>query len=203
MEKQTNTNYIGSDEQIIWQAKPKKWPFIFDNVFGKSGFLFVLIWLLIDGSIIFTVTSMGSKMPLFFYAFFAIHLMPVWMWIRKIINIIPEWKKTEYSLTNRRVIFKTGTFLSDGINSLSYKEIANVTFQRTLTDMMFKTGDINIHTTNGSTVRILDVANYLDAYNLIQKTVIDIQNDIEFPNAYRPDTNPGYNTKYEPNKSNH
>ena len=27
---------------------------------------------------------------------------------------------------------------------------------------------------------------------------LDIQTDISYPNAMRPDNNPGYNTKYDP-----
>ena len=42
----------------------------------------------------------------------------------------------------------------------------------------------------------LDVENAYDIYSKIQKIVLDIQTDIEYPNALRPDENPGYNTKY-------
>ena len=32
----------------------------------------------------------------------------------------------------------------------------------------------------------------------IQKIILDMQTDMEFPNAYRPETNPGYHTDYRP-----
>lgn len=44
---------------------------------------------------------------------------------------------------------------------------------------------------------ILDVENPYEIYGKLQNIVLDIQTDIEFPNAYRPDENPGYNTKYK------
>ena len=31
-----------------------------------------------------------------------------------------------------------------------------------------------------------------------KKVILDIQTDMEFPNAYRPGENPGYNTQYRP-----
>ena len=43
---------------------------------------------------------------------------------------------------------------------------------------------------------ILDIENPYEIYPKLQKIVLDIQADIEFPNAYRPSENPGYNTEY-------
>ena len=43
----------------------------------------------------------------------------------------------------------------------------------------------------------LDIENPQEIYSRLQKIVLDIQTDIEFPNALRPDENPGYNTKYK------
>ena len=40
-------------------------------------------------------------------------------------------------------------------------------------------------------------SDFMKVYKLVQKTVLDVQTDIEYPNAYRPDSNPGYNTRYE------
>ena len=35
-------------------------------------------------------------------------------------------------------------------------------------------------------------------YNRVQKIILDIQTDIEYPNALRPQENFGYNTDYRP-----
>ena len=43
----------------------------------------------------------------------------------------------------------------------------------------------------------LDVDNSKEVYLKIQKIVMDIQTDIEYPNALRPEENPGYKTKYK------
>ena len=62
-------------------------------------------------------------------------------------------------------------------------------------DINFELGGLsNTSTTNAS---FLDIENYMEIYPRLQKIVLDIQTDIEYPNAYRPDENPGYNTKYK------
>ena len=43
----------------------------------------------------------------------------------------------------------------------------------------------------------LDIENPMDIYPRLQKIIMDIQTDIEFPNAYRPSENPGYNTEFK------
>ena len=43
-----------------------------------------------------------------------------------------------------------------------------------------------------------DLEDPQDVYRMVQQVVLDIQTDIEYPNAYRPAENPGYNTNYRP-----
>ena len=43
-----------------------------------------------------------------------------------------------------------------------------------------------------------DLDDAQDVYRRVQKVILDIQTDMEFPNAYRPGENPGYNTQYRP-----
>ena len=39
---------------------------------------------------------------------------------------------------------------------------------------------------------------YKELFPKVQKIILDIQSDIEYPNQFRPENNPGYNTKYNP-----
>ena len=54
----------------------------------------------------------------------------------------------------------------------------------------------SVYTENDKKEIILDIENPYEIYPKLQKIVLDIQADIEFPNAYRPSENPGYNTEY-------
>lgn len=69
---------------------------------------------------------------------------------------------------------------------------------------MLGVGDIYLMT-NSSTVgsgknvpTILDIEDPQRVYGMVQSTVMNIQTDIHYPNAYRPENNPGYQTQYNP-----
>ena len=66
---------------------------------------------------------------------------------------------------------------------------------------MFHVGSINFYVPSSSdhnSHRFYCIENVSQIYSIIQKAVIDIQTDIEYPNQLRPDENPGYNTQYRP-----
>ncbi|MBQ1235208.1 MAG: hypothetical protein IIX77_06260, partial [Oscillospiraceae bacterium] len=68
-----------------------------------------------------------------------------------------------------------------------------------LVDKILGVGDIYLDTTQGKKT-FLDIENAYVVYPMIQKTVVDIKTDVQYPNALRPDTNPGYTTQYDPNQ---
>ena len=68
---------------------------------------------------------------------------------------------------------------------------------------MFNVGDIiatsNQLTQNGksTSISIASVSDYIDVYNMVKKLQTDIYTDVMYPNAKRPNENPGYNTEYK------
>ena len=89
--------------------------------------------------------------------------------------------------------------------SIYYKDISDVKLKITAIDKMLNVVDIyfinkNIIPTNNKNATIpvafLDVKEAYKIYPKIQKVVLDIQTDIEYPNNLRPQENDGYNTKY-------
>jgi bisphosphoglycerate-dependent phosphoglycerate mutase len=48
-----------------------------------------------------------------------------------------------------------------------------------------------------SAAKICNISEYLEVYNLVKKLQTDIYTDVMYPNALRPDENPGYKTKYK------
>lgn len=187
---------LGNGETILWRGKPKKSAFIFGKVFAMAPF--AILWLAFDS--IFLVMSFTMDIPLPFrigmWVFLLIHLLPVWIWISHILTASKRYQNTEYALTNLRVIVKSG-FVGIDYQSVYYKNIANVNLKVGLIDRMLGVGDIYIRTTSNQQVVILDIEDCYNVYSKIQKIVVNIQTDIEYPNALRPDNNPGYNTKYD------
>ena len=137
--------------------------------------------------------------------FFAFHLLPVWIWLGNIITASKKWKNTKYYVTDKRIIIQTG-IIGASYDTIYYKDIKNVSLKIGVIDKLLKVGDIYIDTgnttlTNSGTKKlymtILDIEKPYDVYTRLQKIVLDIQSDMEFPNAYRPSENPGYKTKYK------
>lgn len=189
------------DETILWKDKPKKSAFIV-NASAKM-MPVAIIWLLFDSFFIssFLKTGAFSQMAFFLVPFFAIHLIPVWIWLSNVLTANKRWKNTEYAVTDKRVIIRNG-LIGYNYQSVYYTDIANVMLEVGTIDSMLKVGDIalllNTGGAKGGTASILDIKEPQEVYTLLQKTVMDIQADIHYPNALRPDVNPGYNTQYRP-----
>lgn len=192
-------------ENILWSSKPKKSAFIINKVLVMMPF--ALIWLLFDSMFIIPIVKSGQikEMLFFIIPFFAFHLLPVWIWIANCLTASKKWKNTKYYVTDKRIIIQTG-IIGANYETIYYKDIKNVNLRIGLIDIMLGVGDIYIDTgairstkngTRSVKSAILDIENPYEIYPKLQKIVLDIQTDVEFPNAYRPSENSGYNTKYK------
>lgn len=190
-------NIIVNDEEIIWRGKPKKSAFIINKILTMLPV--ALIWLLFDSFFIIVAfkASNFKEIFLFLIPFFLFHLMPVWIWLSNILTANKRWKNTEYAVTDKRVIIMSG-FIGMDYQSIYYKDIQNVDLKISVIDKILKVGDIYFDTNKKLTKisAFLDVENVYEIYPKIQKIVLDIQTDIEYPNNLRPKENDGYNTKY-------
>lgn len=194
---------LAAGETVLWRGKPKKGAFIATKALTLAPI--AIIWLLLDSTFIFA--SFGSGGPtLFLIPFFALHLMPVWIWLGSAITASRRWKNTMYYVTNRRIIIQGG-FLAVNENSLFYKDIRNARVRIGLLDKTFGTGDIVFddgmvyhsrrnRQTHGPVME--DLENPYAVYDRVQRIILDMQTDMEYPNAYRPAENPGYRTDYRP-----
>lgn len=198
-----NTPVLSANESILWRGKPKKGAFIATK--SLTMLPIAVIWLLFDLNFIGTAFGNGET-ALFLIPFFALHMMPVWIWLANVITASRRWKNTNYYVTNRRIIIQGGFFAVNEV-SLFYKDIRNAQMRIGILDKLFHTGDIVFddgmwvaqNRNNRQPAHVLeDLEEPQLVYNRIQKIILDIQTDIEYPNAYRPAENPGYNTEYRP-----
>lgn len=198
------SNPLVEGETLIWSSKPQKSAFIINKVLTMMPI--ALIWLLFDLSFLIPIISSGViKQILFFIIpFFAFHLLPVWIWLGNIITSSRRWKNTKYYVTDKRIILQTG-FVDMNYQTIYYKDIRNVNLRIGIIDKLLGVGDIYFDlgtyvSRNGTRTishAFLDIENPHEIYPRLQKIVLDIQTDIEYPNAFRTDDNPGYNTKYK------
>ena len=187
-------------EAILWRGKPKRRAFIL----SKSLVLLpiAIVWLCIDIPIIASTIASG-EMLFFLIPFFTLHLMPVWLWLVSAVTARRRWQNTNYYVTNRRIILQGG-FFAVNETSLFYKDIRNTQVRVGLFNRIFRTGHIvfdNGMYDNRHRGQVAHIMEHLEdpesVYDRIQRTVLDIQTDMEYPNAFRPAENPGYRTDYE------
>ena len=187
---------ISSDEQILWSGKPKKRAYLI-NAFTKM-LPIALIWLLFDGAfiglMIGTMDEIPASVKTFMTVFFLFHLMPVWIWLSNVLTANRQHENLEYAFTNKRVIIKSGIIGID-FKNIYYSEIDSVNLRVGLVDRIEKVGDIYIKSIGGANV-LYDLENPYTLTEKLQKIVVDIKTDIQFPNNLRPAENDGYSTKY-------
>lgn len=202
--EETLASPLVEGEKVLWSAKPKKSAFIINKILVMMPF--ALMWLLFDSMFIIPISKSEEIVDMLFYIipFFAIHLMPVWIWLGNCLTANKRWKNTKYYITDKRIIIQTG-IVGASYETIYYKDIKNINLKIGVIDKILGVGDIYIDTGAVMTTKngtrsvnsiILDIENPYEIYPKLQKIVLDIQADIEFPNAYRPSENLGYNTEY-------
>lgn len=190
---------LAAGEAILWHGKPKRSSFIATR--SLTLLPIAIIWLCFDS--VFLIQAFTGNGPWFLVPFMLLHLMPVWIWLGNVITARRQWQNTCYYVTNRRIIVRSGV-LATNERSLFFKEICNVQVRIGLLDKLFGTGDVLLDM--GAVSRkghpiyaaLEDLEKPHQVYHRIQKIVLDMQTDMEFPNAYRPAENPGYQTDYRP-----
>ena len=194
-----NRPILSSGEHILWSGKPKKNAFVAAH--SLTLMPIAVIWFCLDFQVIPDIFS-ASGIQWFLVGFFALHLAPVWLWLASVITAPKRWRNTNYYVTNRRIIIQGG-FLAVNEKSLFFKEIRSVQSKVGLFDKLSGTGSIlfNAEMISGNNKATPPSFQYLEnasaVYQRVQRTVLDMQTDMEYPNALRPEENPGYNTDYK------
>jgi len=199
-------NLVGTNEKIMWEGKPNKKCFIFESIFNPL-MPFALIWAIIDFGIIGfgafeAITDGESNMLFFLIPFFALHLMPVWIYLGGVLMSRKRYNNTYYIVTDRSIYMSSGVFTKK-IQTKPFAEMSHINLHRGIFDQMFNVGDIictsSHHSTDGTVdlIKISSVSNYTEVYNIIKKLQQDIYSDIMYPNDKRPKENHGYNTEYK------
>lgn len=106
MEKKDFRPYLEADEYILWQGKPEKGNYfrpqdVATIPFGIFFFIIACVWA--------SIASMGSP----FFALFALPFMAVGLYISfgTIIHRAIILSKTEYAITNKKIIRTYGTMV--------------------------------------------------------------------------------------------
>lgn len=188
------------DEVILWTDKPKFIPYAITALgLGIGVFIFVGIYYSMTKNIRNEDGTTGN-----FSIWFA--AIPIAVFLFSFLNKIFSYSNTSYAFTNRRVMVRTG-FIGTDFKIIDYDKISDIQVTVNFIERVFKVGTIKLfsgrtETNEGITSKLYDrweaIANPYEVFKQLKKVSVDIKTDFNYPNALRPETNPGYNTKYNP-----
>ena len=122
-------------------------------------------------------------------------------WINKVLS----FPNTVYAYSNKRVMMRTG-FIGTDFKVIDYDKISDIEVTVNLLERMYNVGTVRFFSgrtksDEDSTSKLYDtwtaISDPYGVFKLVKQTSVDIKTDYNYPNALRPDTNPGYKTKYE------
>ncbi len=188
---------LSSNEKVIWEGKPQKTPYIISNL-GVLFFTYVFLAFATADTSSSTPTS-----PIFF-------IFGLILFIVASIFMILSYNKIYYAITDKRVILQKGLIGRD-FESVDFDKINSITVNVGILDKLFGNNSGTILLDSGKLISTKDVngrfstktdfhkLQYIDdayaVYEKLKKVSSDVKAAINFPNALRPNNNPGYKTE--------
>jgi len=187
------------DEEILWTAKPRFIPYAITGLgLGVGAIIFVVVYYTMTTNIknedgtVGTFSWIFAAIPLVFF---------IWEFLRKLFS----YSNTRYAFTNKRVMMRTG-FIGTDFKSIDYDKISDIEVTVNFIERAFNVGTIKFfsgrtETNDGTTTKLYDrweaIPNPYEIFKKVKQVSVDIKTDYNYPNALRPDSNPGYNTRYD------
>lgn len=167
---------LDADEKLLYKVKPNKKANILNSCLKMLPV--AIFWIIFDSIIISMFLKFNNEeneLPsyfiIFIILFFAIHLIPFWIWIFNIISANKKYKNLEYAFTDQRIIIKEGIVGID-FKSIYYNTISSCNIKIGLIDKLLKVGDIYINSFEGSSI-LLDLKNPYRIYKEIERIIKD------------------------------
>jgi membrane protein YdbS with pleckstrin-like domain len=190
------------NEEILWTDKPRFIPYAITGLgLGIGAVIFVGIYYVMTKDI-----RKNSGATGLFSVWVAV--LPVALFLWSFLVKILSYRNTSYAFSNKRVMVRTG-FLATGFKIIDYDKISDIEVTVNLIERAFNVGTIKFfsgrtESNDGMTTKLYDrweaIANPYEVFKQLKKVSVDIKTDFNYPNALRPETNPGYDTKYNPKK---
>lgn len=191
---------LDNDEKIIWEGKPTFIPFIAS---GLPFLGFGIIWGLFDYNLIRNIFTSSNSINYALVPFFLLHLMPLWIGILNFVRLFLVYNNTSYSITNKRVLMRSG-FLGIDFKAIDHDKIVDITVDVNPIENMLGVGTIKINSgligNKGARVydSLIAISRPYEIFKKLKTVSVDIKTDWNYPNSLRPNENKGYKTKYIP-----
>lgn len=194
----------------MWEGRPKKETTILEAIFNPM-LLFAILWGSFDLFFLrnFLQNAPGEMLS-FLIPFLLVHMMPVWIYLIGVVGVFFKWRNVRFMVTTQ------GLYVSGGLFAFNYEmkpwtDIGHINIHQGVFDRMFGVGDVIFVCSHGSyqstsnhnsanhSMKIYNIPDFQEVFKMVNNLQTDIYSDTMYPNALRPDTNPGYNTQYTRN----
>ncbi len=183
-------------EAFLWTGQPNKLVFIFSGfvflVFGILWGVFDFVFFRVSPSKLHHLTSADQIGIIFILA----HSLPCWMSILNMLRLVLSWKNTVYAITDRRLIVRSGMWGID-YDSIDYDKISDIAVNVSPLASLCNVGTVIAlpnQVVNG--LSFIGIARPYEMYKKMKEVALNVKTDWSYPNALRPDANPGYKTTY-------
>ncbi len=192
---------LDKDEEIRWSSQPNFTTWMLSGIvlvliLGSFGG-FVGLFLIIAGM---AAPSDGMILAIpGLVAFVVVCCVCIWF----MFWLYFSHGNTAYAFTNKRVLMRSGVFGTD-FQIIDYDKIRDMQVNVGPIEKMCHVGSILFNTgeirPNGHPIlkRFSGIENPYDVFRQLKEVSLNVKADISYPNAKRPETNPGYRTQYEP-----
>lgn len=170
---------LSPDEQVYWSGKKAVGVSALEAIFNPL-LIFAFIWGMFDFEFIGQLVNeagmfVDGQIAAFIIMFFAVHLMPVWIYLIGVIKSVIKSVNTEYIITRNNIYIRKGNGEKNTIMvPLAYIEFIGV--DRGIFDKICGTGDI---TWKGDKGRIDNISDYDNVCAMIKKLAIEAKQQSE------------------------
>lgn len=180
------------DETLLWLARPQFFDFMLS---GAALLTMGIIWAVLDYSIILALQNQQKTLPI---GFMLLHLLPLWLALLNMLRLLLVHGNTFYAFSNKRVLARTG-FLGTDFYAIDYDQITDLSVNVSPFEKLLRVGTLTV-TCGSTTIKFIGIKQPYTVFKQLKQTTVDIKTDWQYPNAMRPNHNPGYRTKYNRRK---
>ena len=197
------------DETIYWAGKPNALCFMLPGVgFVLGGLVWGLIAFFFSSAFFHVAPDSGGlgSMRAFVVVFFFLFSFPCWGSFLLLAYLWLAHSRTFYAYSNRRLMIRSGA-IGTSTQTFDYDSISNLDVTVGPIEGMLGAGSIRFNTgrTNVKGFPVFScfkaIREPYEVFKKIKETAMDIKTDEYYPNALRPEENPGYHSKYKSGKS--
>ncbi|HOF88619.1 MAG TPA: PH domain-containing protein [Armatimonadota bacterium] len=204
-----------ANEAFLWSGKPELLPYLATGLpllFAAA----VMVGIFIFFTILFRSAPAADANPsagLFIFAIASPLVIIFGISLLNLVRLLVAYQQTWYAVTNKRVILRTG-FWGAEFSTVDFDNIPELQVTVSFFESLVGAGTISGFAAAempgrdsalqaafaAGNNRFIAIRDPYTVYRLLKETTVDVKTDWQYPNALRPDENPGYRTRYSPRR---